>query len=249
MSPQDTVYSGITVTQTKKVKRARAQFPSKHCAMMCLMRIGTLIFGLFLLPLKHAHLPTSPQDLKKHYAMGPPFAQALWRASFWPMGPATRKCSSTLGPRSTKDQKDSFWRWSSAKVANSSQQLQTAEIFWSGAPWQTVSNCHRSRRRWKPKFDFPVKCFILSRSTPSFGCSVERTQKTFQTSAANEWLRRLSCRRGDMAHSCVLNAVCSNNTSKAAVNHSSCPVQSISAPKCLLDMRIFKIDKSERLYW
>lgn len=71
MSPQDTVYSGITVTQTKKVKRARALFPSKHCAMMCLMRIGTLIFGLFLLPLKHAHLPTSPQDLKKHYAWDP----------------------------------------------------------------------------------------------------------------------------------------------------------------------------------
>ena len=137
------------------------------------------------------------------------------------------------------------------------QQLQTAH---SSCKQQKFSGQERRGKLYQIVIDqgdvenqIPLSCqmlhpLILSRSTPSFGCSVERTQKTFQTSAANEWLRRLSCRRGDMAHSCVLNAVCSNNTSKAAVNHSSCPVQSISAPKCLLDMRIFKIDKSERLY-
>ena len=70
ISPQDTVHSDITVTPTKKVKRARAQFPSKHCAMMYLMRIRTLMKSMSS-PLKHAHLPTSPQDVNKHYARTP----------------------------------------------------------------------------------------------------------------------------------------------------------------------------------
>ena len=108
------------------------------------------------------------------------------------------------------------------------QQLQTAH---SSCKQPKFSGQERRGKLYQSVIDqgdvenqIPLSCemlhpLILSRSTPSFGCSVERTQKTFQTSAA-----RLSCRRGDMAHSCVLNAVCSNNTSKAAVNHSSCPV-------------------------
>lgn len=141
----------ITVTPTKKVQRARAQFPSKHCAMMYLMRIRTLMKSMFS-PLKHAHLPTSPQDVNKHYARTPFQSIQKHCSTFdpWDLPPGSapllwaqevQRTKRTPGDKAHHCQQFSHWQQS-----HSSQQLQTAELLVRSAMANCIMllwNCHR----------------------------------------------------------------------------------------------------------